>query len=103
MSGRQAHIGFRTVVSGMTLSLMLRDAKGLHSLQVPCTCTRGPTLCQVLSKTPHMLCLPGLGGWSEANLAFGSLPWEGLGVPSPAAISPNPVPVTSCTEALSDI
>lgn len=89
VSGRQAHTGFRTVVSGMMLSLMIRDTKGRHSLQVPCTWTRGPTLCQVLSKTPHVLCLPGLGGWSEANLAFGSLPWEGL-VSPPQPRSPQP-------------
>lgn len=48
---------------------------------------------QVLGKTPHVLCVPGSGCWSKANLGLDFLPWEGLRVPSPTNISFNPMPI----------
>lgn len=80
---RQTHTSFRTVVSGRCYHSCPLHL-GLRADFMPIT-----------GQNPSCALSPGLGGWLEANLAFGSLRWEGLCFHSPAKICPSPASITS--------
>lgn len=80
---RQTHTSFRTVVSG----------RCYHSC--PLHLSLRADFMPITGQNPSCALSPGLGGWLEANLAFGSLRWEGLCFHSPAKICPSPASITS--------
>ena len=80
---RQTHTSFRTVVSGRCYHSCPLHL-GLRADFMPVT-----------GQNPSCALSPGLGGWLEANLAFGSSQWEGLCFHSPAKICPSPASITS--------